>query len=118
MSINYPYYLPLSPALYEAVRFLGISPKTERVEDKEQQKTDKDGTPVWVISALVKFQGRNPETETFTLVASKDVAAKINTIEELTPVRLVGLEGGKWSKSQTDKTSWSFQVSAIELVKS
>ena len=31
------------------------------------------------------------------------------------PIKLVGLAGGKWSKAQTDKTSWSFQVSGIAV---
>lgn len=118
MSVNYPYYLPLSPAVYEAVRFLGITPKTERVGEKQEQKTDVDGNLLWVVSALVKFRGKKPETESFTLPASAEIAEKVGNIEELTSIRLIGLEGGKWSKTQNDKTTWSFQISSIEVIKS
>ena len=78
---------------------------------------DKTGVPFWVISGLVKYQGGNQETELFTLAATNEIAGKIRTIEELTPIRLVGLVGGKWSKNQTDKTSWSFQISGVEIIK-
>lgn len=117
MSANYGYYLPLSSSVFESVRYLAIAPKTEGFGHDEKQKIDKDGTPVWTVSALVKFQGSKQETELFTLAASPELAGKINAIEELTPIRLVGLAGGKWSKSQTDKTSWSFQISGIEVIK-
>jgi hypothetical protein len=47
-----------------------------------------------------------------------ETARKINELEELSPIKLVGLQGGKWSRADSDKTSWSFQISAIEVVKS
>ena len=112
---NYGYYLPLAANLFDSVRFIDISPKTEGFGNDEVQKKDKDGTPVWVITALVKYQGGKNETETFTLVASSKDADGIRGIPELTAIKLVGLAGGKWSKAQTDKTSWSFQVSGITV---
>jgi len=115
---NYGYYLPLSPTMFESVRFLAIDPKMEGFGDAETQKKDKQGTPYWVVSALIKYQGSSQEAENFTLIAPMDTARKINELEELSPIKLVGLQGGKWSRADSDKTSWSFQISAVEVVKS
>ena len=115
---NYGYYLPLSPTMFESVRFLAIDAKMEGFGDLEAQKKDKDGTPYWVVSALVKYQGSGNEAENFTLVAPMETARKINEIDELAHIKLVGLQGGKWSRADSDKTSWSFQVSGIEVLKS
>jgi hypothetical protein len=118
MTINYPYYLQLSPSLYSSVRFLGITPKTDLLDTGERvQKKDKQGTPMWVVSALVKHDGANQETENFTLVAPHDVAQKYKQIEELTAVRLVGLSGGKWSRATSDQTAWTFQITGLEAAK-
>jgi hypothetical protein len=118
MAINYGYYLPLAPNMFESVRFLGISQKTDLLEGGQRnQRTDKNGTPMWVVSALVKFAGSTQETENFTLTVPSDVAQKINQIEELTAVRLVGLSGGKWSRTASDQTAWTFQISGVEVVK-
>lgn len=114
---NYGYYLPLHPATFETVRFLGIEEKTEGLGENKSQKKDKDGTPVWVVSALVKVPGGVQDMETFTLTASNDVVNKIKALDDLTPLRLVGLSGGKWSKAITDKTTWSFQISGVEVIK-
>ncbi len=114
---NYGYYLPLHPNTFETSRFIGIAPKNEGIGENISQKKDKDGTPVWVVSCLVKVSGGSQEMETFTLSASTEIANKIKAIEELTPVRLVGLSGGKWSKAVTDKTTWSFQISGLEILK-
>jgi hypothetical protein len=114
---NYGYYLPLHPNTFETVRFIGLSPKTEGFGPDEKHKTDKNGVPVWVVSALVKVQGGVQEMEVFTLTVPTESANKIKTIEELVPIRLVGLAGGKWSRNQTDKTSWSFQISGVEVIK-
>lgn len=116
MTINYGYYLALSAELFEVVRFLDISPKTE-MGANAHQKLDRNGVPQWVVSALVKHDGSKTETETFTLTAPVEVAERINKIEELTPIRLVGLEGGKWSRATSDKTSWSFQIAGVEIAK-
>jgi hypothetical protein len=115
---NYGYYLPLSPTMFESVRFLAIDPKMEGFGDAETHKKDKDGTPYWVVSALIKYQGSSQEAENFTLIAPMETARKINEIEELSPIKLLGLQGGKWSRADSDKTSWSFQISAVEVVKS
>jgi hypothetical protein len=114
---NYGYYLPLSPTMYESVRFLAIDPKMERTTEGESQKKDKAGTPYWSVSALVKYQGSNQEPETFSLIAPMETARKINEIEELASIKLVGLSAGKWSRADSDKTAWTFQISGIEVVK-
>lgn len=117
MSINYGYYLPLAASVFESVRFLDISPKTEGPGSDGKQKTDRDGVLQWSVSALVKHRGSKTETETFTLSASVDLAERIDKLEELTPIRLVGLEGGKWSRQSSDKTEWSFQIAGVEVAK-
>jgi len=114
---NYGYYLPLHPNTFETARFIGIAPKTEGFGPDEKQKADKSGTPIWVVSALVKMAGGVQEMENFTLTAPTEVVNKIKVIEELAPIRLVGLAGGKWSPLQADKTNWTFQISGIELIK-
>lgn len=110
---NYGYYLPLSEKLFDSVRFISIEPKTEGIGSDAPQKTDKDGTPLWVITALVKFQGGASETESFTLPASKKLSEEIKALQELAPIRLIGLSGGKWSRSDTDRTNWSFQITGL-----
>lgn len=117
MAVSYGYYLPLSEQVFDEIRFLGITPKTSGMGDDKTQATDTDGTPKWVVSALVKYDGGRQETEIFTLIATAETAAKINTIEELTPIKLLGLSGGKWSRAATDKTTWSFQITGIQAVK-
>lgn len=117
MTVSYGYYLPLAENIYQEVRYLDISVKTEGLGDESKQATDRDGTPKWVVSALVKYEGGKQETETFSLTATQQVAEKINTIPELTPIKLTGLAAGKWSRSATDKTSWSFQITGVEVAK-
>ena len=117
MTVSYGYYLPLAENIYQEVRFLDISIKTEGLGAESKQATSKDGTPRWSVAALVKYEGGKQETETFTLTAPQEVAEKINTIPELAPIKLVGLAAGKWSRSATDKTSWSFQINGVEVVK-
>jgi hypothetical protein len=117
MSISYPYYLPLAADLYQGVRFLSITPKRDGLGESATQKIDKDGTPVWVLSALVKYQDAAQETQEFSLTAPSNVAEEIAKIPELTPIGLKGLSGGKWSKATTDKTSWSFHILGITVAK-
>lgn len=117
MSSSYGYYLPLHPNTFETVRFIGIAPKTEGFGAEEKHKTDKNGVPLWTVSALVKMTDGNQEMETFTLTAPTEVANKVKSIDELASIRLVGLAGGKWSKASTDKTAWSFQITGVELIK-
>jgi len=117
MSISYPYYLPLSDNLYQGVRFLSITPKKDGIGESATQKMDKDGTPVWIISALVKYQDAAQETQEFSLTAPRNLAEEIAKIVELTPIGLKSLSGGKWSKATTDKTSWSFQILGITVAK-
>ncbi|MDH6238617.1 hypothetical protein [Aurantimicrobium minutum] len=117
MTVSYGYYLPLAENIYQEVRFLDIAIKTEGLGAESKQATTREGTPKWTVSALVKYEGGKQETETFTLSAPQEIAEKINTIPELTTIKLVGLAAGKWSRSATDKTSWSFQITGIEVVK-
>lgn len=114
---NYGYYLPLHPNTFESVRFIGITPKTEGIGENTTQKTDKNGVPVWVVSALVKMTGGVQDMENFTLTAPVEVANKLKATEELAAIRLIGLSAGKWSPLQADKTNWTFQITGIELVK-
>ena len=108
MSIQYGYYLPLG-TVYDSVRYLSITPKMAGFGTAAEQKQDKNGIPVWTISALVK-RGDDPAAmETFSLTAPA-----ISKVAELTPIRLVGLSGGKWAKAGSDRTEWSFQISGIE----
>ncbi len=113
---NYGYYLPLSDKLFDSVRFISIEPKTEGLGSDAPQKTDKDGTPLWVITALVKYQGGASETETFTVPANKKGYEELAAIQELAPIRLVGLSGGKWSRSDTDRTNWTFQITGLTVL--
>ena len=117
MSSSYGYYLPLHPNTFETVRFISLAPKTEGFGADEKHKTDKNGVPIWTVSALVKIADSNQEMETFTLTAPTEIANKIKAIEELAPIRLIGLAGGKWSKQATDKTAWSFQITGVEVIK-
>jgi len=114
---NYGYYLQLHPNTFETARFIGITPKTEGFGVDEKHKTDKNGVPVWVVSALVKMAGGVQEMENFSITTPAEVANKIKSIDELAPIRLVGLAGGKWSPLQADKTNWTFQITGVELVK-
>ena len=114
---NYGYYLPLHPTTFETARFIAISPKTEGFGENEKQKFDKAGVPIWVVSALVKMAGGVQEMENFTLTISAEIANKIKSYEELATIRLVGLAAGKWSAIQGDKTTWTFQISGVELIK-
>ena len=116
MSARYGYYLPLAETTFEEVRFLGLAPKTEGVGTEATQRRDKDGQPQWVLTALVKYDGGRPETESFTLSASEEDAARAAKVPELTPIALVGLVGGKWSRSGSDRTEWSFQVSGFRVL--
>ena len=79
-----------------------------------EQKQDKAGTPVWTISALVKRGEESAAMETFSLTAPTKTAEAIGKVAELTPIRLVGLAGGKWAKAGSDRTEWSFQITSIE----
>ena len=113
MSIQYGYYLPLGN-VFDSVRFVSITTKMAGFGSTAEQKQDKNGTPVWTISALVK-RGEDPAAmENFSLTAPIKVAEAIGKVAELTPIRLVGLSGGKWAKSGSDRTEWSFQISGIE----
>jgi hypothetical protein len=111
--LNLGYYLPLGN-VFDSVRYLSISAKMAGFGSAAEQKQDKNGTPVWTISALVK-RGDDPAAmENFSLTAPAKTADAISKIPELTPIKLVGLAGGKWAKAGSDRTEWSFQISGIE----
>ena len=115
MAIQYGYYLPLGN-VYDSVRFLSIIPKMASFGANAEQKVDKNGTPVWTVSGLVKRGEDRPEMEAFTLTTSVKTAEGIGKVPELAPIRLLGLAGGKWAKAGSDRTEWSFQITGIELV--
>jgi hypothetical protein len=116
MSNSYGYYLPLSEDMFDAVRFLGVEPKKDGVGEQASQKIDRDGTPIWTLSALVKFEGGSPQTETFTWTATQSTAYEVAAIPELTAIKLVGLRGGKWSRSGSDRTDWSFAIDGLDVL--
>ena len=115
MSIQSTYYLPLLENIFETVLFSDLAPKTEGIEANAPQKIDKEGLPVWTLAALVKVPGGVFEGETFTLSAPKKAAEEIMTLKDLTPIKLLGLKGGKWSKSDSATTRWSFLISGIKV---
>jgi hypothetical protein len=115
MSIQYGYYLPLGN-VFDSVRFVSISAKMTGFGSSLEQKLDKAGTPVWTISALVK-RGEEPAAmENFSLTTPAKTAEAIGKVAELTPIKLIGLSGGKWAKAGSDRTEWSFQITSIENV--
>ena len=115
MSILSSYYLLLAEANFEHVLFLGLAPKSDGIEANAPHKIDKDGLPVWTVSALVKAPEGLYEGVTFTLPAPKKLAEEIMTIKDLTPVKLLGLKGGKWTKFDSGETKWSFLISGIKV---
>jgi hypothetical protein len=115
MSIQYGYYLPLGQ-VFANVRYLSIVPKMTGFGPTSEQKSDKDGTPVFTVSALVQRKGEASATENFSLTATSKLAEQISKIAELTPIKLHGLAGGKWVQSGGDKTTWSFQITGVEVV--
>ena len=115
MSIQTTFYLPLLENIFETVLFSDLAPKADGIEAQAPQKIDKEGLPVWTLAALVKMPGGLYEGETFTLSASKKAAEDITTVKPLTPIKLLGLKGGKWSKSDSSTTRWSFLISGIKV---
>ena len=97
MSIQYGYYLPLGN-VYDSVRFVSISAKMTGFGSTVEQK-----------------RGEEPAAmENFSITTSAKTAEAIGKVAELTPIKLVGLSGGKWAKTGSDRTEWSFQISSIE----
>ena len=115
MSILNSYYLLVSESNFETVLFLGLAPKADGIETNAPQKIDKEGLPVWVLSALVRAPEGLYEGMTFTLPASKKMAEEIMTIKDLTPIKLLNIKGGKWSKYDSAETKWSFLISGIKV---
>lgn len=115
MSIQNSYYLPLLENIFETVLFSALAPKAESIEPNAPQKIDKEGLPVWTLAALVKLPGGLYEGETFTLSAPRKVAEEIMVLKDLAPIKLLGLKGGKWSKSDSAATRWSFLISGIKV---
>ncbi len=115
MSILNSYYLLISESNFESILFLGLAPKADGIETNAPQKIDKDGLLIWTLSALVKAPEGLYEGMTFTLPASKKLAEEIMAIKDLTPIKLLNIKGGKWSKFDSSETKWSFQISGIKL---
>jgi hypothetical protein len=114
---NYGYFLPLAENLFTSVKFLDLSPKTELRFGEQVPKLTKEGTPQFVLTALVRFGEEKPQTEVFTISLEEKIANQLRGISELTPIRLSGLKGGKWSRQESDQTTWSFQIAGIEVLK-
>jgi hypothetical protein len=114
---NYGYFLPLAENLFTSVKFLDLSPKTELKFGEHVPKLTKEGTPQFVLTALVKYGDDKPQTEVFTITLDEKTANHLRGIPELSPIRLIGLKGGKWSRQESDQTNWSFQISSIEVLK-
>ena len=115
MSIQQTYYLPISETFLETVLYSDLAPKTDGIETNAPQKIDKEGLPVWTLSALVKVPGGLFEGESFTLSATKKTADEIMAIKPLTQIKLLNLKGGKWSKNDSVTTKWSFLISGIKV---
>jgi hypothetical protein len=114
---NYGYFLPLAENIFTSVKFLDLSPKTELKFGERIPKLTKEGIPQFVLTALVKNGEDKPQTEVFTITLDEKIANQFRGIPELTPIRLMGLKGGKWSRQESDQTTWSFQISGIEVLK-
>ena len=115
MSLQYGYYLPLG-GVYDSVRFLSIAPRMNGFGSNSEQKHDRNEVPMWSVSALVKRGDEPAATEVFSLTAPAKIADAIGKIPELSPIRLVGLAGGKWAKEGSDKTNWSFSINGVDVV--
>jgi hypothetical protein len=63
----------------------------------------------------VKVPGGLFEGETFTLSATKKTAEEIMALKPLTNIKLLGLKGGKWSKTDSVATRWSFLITGIKV---
>ena len=113
--IKYEYYLPMGN-VYDTVRFLSLAPKMNGFGTAAEQKIDKSGVPIWTLSALVKRGEDAPGLEVFSITATVKSAEAISKIAELTPIKFVGLSGGKWVKAGSDRTEWSFQITGLEVL--
>lgn len=111
------YYLPLSPAVFTSVAFLGIEPKMDGLGDTRAHKHTAEGVPVWTVTVLTQRGGAIPEVELVTLAADRATADAISTLPVTTPVNLDGLEAGKWTRPGTDQTTWSFRCQAVTPIK-
>ncbi len=114
---NYGYFLPLAETTFSAVRFLDITEKFELKFGQSAPKVDKEGIPQYVLTALVKFGDEKSQTEAFTLSLDDKSLHQLKSIPELTPIRLIGLKGGKWSREDSNQTNWSFQITGLEVLK-
>lgn len=114
---NYGYFLPLAENTFTSVRFLDITPKFELRFGQSAPKVDKEGTPQYVLTALVKFGDEKSQTEAFTISLADKELHQLQSIPELTPIRLIGLRGGKWSREDSNQTNWSFQITGVEVLK-
>lgn len=114
---NHGYYLPLAADVFESVHFLGIAPRTDGTGENRTQKQTKDGDPYWTLTLLIKRAGSIPEVELFSMVAPTAAYQQLKNLAPMTQVTLEGLEAGKWSRTGTDRTTWSFRVYDIHPVK-
>jgi hypothetical protein len=111
------YYLPLSPDVFGSVVFLGIEAKMDGLGEARSHKHTSEGVPVWHLTVLTQRSDNIPEVELITLAADKPTADTLAGLPAMTLVVLDGLEGGKWTRSGNDTTTWSFRCSAVLPVK-
>lgn len=111
------YYLPLSSDTFTSVVFLGIEAKMDGLGDARSHKHTNDGVPVWAITVLTQRGTSIPEVELVSLATDKATADSLTGLNPMTPVHLENLEAGKWSRSGTDTTTWSFRCSGVAPLK-
>lgn len=114
---NIGYYLPLAAEVFESTHLLGIEPRSDGIGEARTQKHTSEGVPVWTLTMLIKRPGSIPEVELFSWACPADAAGQIKGMAPMTPVTLVGLEAGKWSRANSDRTTWTFRVASIEPIK-
>ena len=114
---NHGYYLPLASDVFETIHFLGIEARTDGLGEARTQKHTPDGVPVWTLTLLIKRPGSIPEVELFAWAATAQAAEHVTGMAPMTPVALLGLEAGKWSRANSDRTTWTFRVAGIEASK-
>jgi len=114
---NHGYYLPLAGDVFEAVHYLGIEARTDGIGDARTQKHTPGGLPVWTLTLLIKRGNNIPEVELFTWAAAGQAVEAVKALPPMTPVTLIGLEAGKWTRANSDRTTWTFRVAGLEPAK-
>ena len=114
---NLGYYLPLAADVFESTHLLGIEARTDGIGETRTQKHTPDGVPVWTLTMLIKRPGSIPEVELFAWATTAANAEQVKNMAPMTAVTLIGLEAGKWSRANSDRTTWTFRVAGVEPTK-